>query len=171
MGHRIRSGGGRQGDGGAPRWPTSRRPGAPAGAGKVPALSLRRVRHLAAVDGGAVAEDGGQDAQVRVARDRRGGEGDDRLLRALLDARLAAAACRASASPTGIGCRQVIWTLPLVVLAVTAPARAARPPNRSPAPLERGTRAYGLHCAACRGVTGPGDASAAAQLDPSSATV
>jgi len=60
----------------------------------------------------------------------------------------------------------VIWTLPLVVLAVTSPARAARPPKRSPVLLEMGKRTYSIYCVACHGETGAGDGSAAAKLDP-----
>ena len=60
----------------------------------------------------------------------------------------------------------MIWTLPLVVLAATSPARAAKPPKRSPVLLEMGKRTYSIYCVACHGETGAGDGSAAAKLDP-----
>lgn len=60
----------------------------------------------------------------------------------------------------------MIWTVPALMLAATAPAKATTPPKRSPVLLDIGKRTYSIYCVACHGETGAGDGSAAAKLDP-----
>ena len=45
-------------------------------------------------------------------------------------------------------------------------ARAAKPPPRSPALLERGKATYSIYCVACHGERGAGDGSVAPTLNP-----
>jgi high-affinity iron transporter len=57
------------------------------------------------------------------------------------------------------------WSLPLL-LAAALVARVGKAPSRSPELVALGKRTYGIYCTACHGMTGAGDGSVAAKLNP-----